>query len=80
MARDFDRHVAKFQLHRAVLNGFPALGIPVTTVVEWVCPGEGEVLPSGRFVQQSHCHGRSNVADPWCGGLGWICRLAAGTV
>ena len=51
MARDFDRHVAKFQLHRAVLNGFPALGIPVTTVVEWVCPGEGEVLPSGRFVQ-----------------------------
>ena len=33
MARDFDRQVAKFQVRVAVLNGFTALGIPVTKVV-----------------------------------------------
>lgn len=32
MARDFDRQVAEFQVRVAVLNGFTALGIPVTTV------------------------------------------------
>ena len=30
MARDFDRQVAEFQVRVAVLNGFTALGIPVT--------------------------------------------------
>ena len=30
MARDFDRQVAKLQLRIAVLNGYTALGIPVT--------------------------------------------------
>jgi hypothetical protein len=30
MARDFDRQVAEFQLRLAVLNGYTALGIPVT--------------------------------------------------
>ena len=31
-ARDFDRQVAGFQIRVAVLNGFTALGIPVTEV------------------------------------------------
>jgi hypothetical protein len=30
MARDFDRQVAEIQIRIAVLNGFTALGIPVT--------------------------------------------------
>ena len=30
VARDFDRQVAEFQVRVAVLNGFTALGIPVT--------------------------------------------------
>ena len=33
MARDFDRQVAEFQVRVAVLNGFTALGIPVTKLV-----------------------------------------------
>ena len=33
MARDFDRQVVEFQVRVAVLNGFTALGIPVTKVV-----------------------------------------------
>ena len=32
-ARDFDRQVAEFQVHVAVLNSFTALGIPVTEAV-----------------------------------------------
>jgi len=30
MVRDFDRQVAEFQVRVAVMNGFTALGIPVT--------------------------------------------------
>ena len=33
MARDFTRQVAEFQVRVAVLNGYTALGIPVTKVV-----------------------------------------------
>ena len=33
MARDFDRQVAEFEVRVAVMNGFTALGIPVTRVV-----------------------------------------------
>ena len=33
MARGFDGQVAEFQVLVAVLNGFTALGIPVTEVV-----------------------------------------------
>jgi hypothetical protein len=33
MARDFDRQVAEFQVRVAILNGYTALGIPVTRVV-----------------------------------------------
>ena len=32
-ARDFDRQVAKFKVRVAVLNGFTAVGIPVTEVM-----------------------------------------------
>ena len=32
-ARDFDRQVAEFQVRVAILNGFTALGIPVTEAV-----------------------------------------------
>ena len=32
-ARDFDRQVAEFQVRVAILNGFTALGIPVTETV-----------------------------------------------
>ena len=32
-ARDFDRQVAEFQMRAAVLNGFTALGAPITEVV-----------------------------------------------
>ena len=41
MARDFDRKVAEFQVRLAVLNGFTALGIPVTEAVGQVRPGKG---------------------------------------
>ena len=34
MARDFDRKVAEVQVHIAVMNGYTALGIPVTKPVE----------------------------------------------
>lgn len=30
MARDFDRQVAEVQVRIAIMNGFTALGIPVT--------------------------------------------------
>lgn len=33
MARDFDRQVAEVQVRIAILNGYTALGIPVTTAV-----------------------------------------------
>jgi hypothetical protein len=33
MARDFDRQVAKIQIRAAVLNGYTALGIPITETV-----------------------------------------------
>jgi hypothetical protein len=47
-ARDFDRQVAEFQVRAAVLNGFTALGIPVTETAGCVRPGKGEPRPSGR--------------------------------
>ncbi|MGB4826650.1 MAG: IS5/IS1182 family transposase, partial [Paracoccaceae bacterium] len=33
MARDFDRQIAELQVRIAVLNGYTALGIPVTEAV-----------------------------------------------
>ena len=41
-ARDFEPQVAEFQIRVAVMNGFTALGIPVTEAVRWVCPGKGD--------------------------------------
>ena len=38
MARDFDRQVTELQIRCAVLNGYTALGIPVTVAVG--LPGE----------------------------------------
>ena len=46
MARDFDRQVAEFQVLLTVLNGFTALGIPVTETVGYVCSGKGDIRPS----------------------------------
>ena len=40
-AQDFERQVAEVQVRVAVLNGFSALGIPVTKLVGEVCPGRG---------------------------------------
>ncbi len=45
-ARDFDRQVAEFQVRVAVLNGFTALGIPVTEAIGQVRPTKGEGRPS----------------------------------
>ncbi len=42
MARDFDRQVAKLQVRIAVLNGYAALGIPVTKAAAYVSPGKGK--------------------------------------
>jgi hypothetical protein len=33
MARDFDRQVAEVQVRIAVMNGYTALGIPITVAV-----------------------------------------------
>jgi len=46
---------------RPFLNGFTALGIPVTETVGWVCPGKREVRPStdlcNRVVATATCAG-----------------------
>lgn len=34
VARDFERQVAELQVRNAVLNGYTALGIPVTVPVD----------------------------------------------
>jgi len=33
MARDFDRQVAEIQIRASILNGYTALGIPITEPV-----------------------------------------------
>jgi|GEM_PF-6477937 len=40
--REFDRQVAEFEVRVAVLNGFTALGTPITEAARQVCPGKGE--------------------------------------
>ena len=49
MVRAFDRQVAESRVSVTVLNGFTALGIPVTEVVGQVCPGKREARPSGHL-------------------------------
>ena len=46
MARDFDRQVADLQVRIAVLNGYTALGIPVTEPVALARPRKGELRPA----------------------------------
>ena len=43
VARGFDRQVAELQVRVAVLNGYTALGMPLTEAVGQVCPGNGAV-------------------------------------
>ncbi|MCG6884339.1 MAG: IS5/IS1182 family transposase, partial [Silicimonas sp.] len=45
MARDFERQVAELQVRIAVLNGYTALGIPITEPTGYVRPGKGDVRP-----------------------------------
>lgn len=45
-ARDFHLQVVEFQVRFAVLNGFTALGTPITEAKGQVCPGKGEHWPS----------------------------------
>jgi len=63
MARDFGRQVAEFRIRVALLNGFAALGIPVATVVEQVCPGEGEVRPSADLCNRASDRGEQKGAQ-----------------
>ncbi len=46
MARDCDRRVAENQVRIAVLNGYTALGIPVTEAVGQLRPRKAEPPPS----------------------------------
>ena len=53
MARDFDRQVAELQVRIAVLNGYTALGIPVTEERGIGPSGERETPTITGFAQQS---------------------------
>jgi hypothetical protein len=55
-ARDFDRQVAEFQIRVAVLNGFIALGIPVTEA------GDESARGKGNPDRQPMC-----ATEPFCG-------------
>ena len=83
MARDFDRQVAELQIRIAVLNGYTALGIPVTEPVDGPSWEKGNLGIQNRFVQQSRespqldfqigvCESRPNTKGP----KGSRCRAA----
>lgn len=59
-AREFDRQVAEFQVRVAVLNGFTALGIPVTGSHGIGLSGDRGNLSVTRFVQQSPLQAMKN--------------------
>jgi hypothetical protein len=59
MARDVDRQVAQLQVRIAVLNGYTALGIPVTEPVGQVCPGKGEPRHSADLCNRAWQNGSS---------------------
>lgn len=68
-ARDFDRPVAEFQVRVAVLNGFTALGTPITEVAGQVCPRKGEVRPSPDLCNRAlghHALGSAGRTDRAC--------------
>ena len=68
IARDFDRQVAEFQARAAVLNGFTALGIPVTTAAGQVRPGKGELRQSGDLCNRAlSVFKRSRDFSAWLG-------------
>ena len=46
MARDFNRQVAEVQVRIAILNGYTALGIPVTKAVGQIRLWKGEKRPT----------------------------------
>ena len=53
MARDFDRQVAEVQVRIAVMNGYTALGIPITDGRGMNPSGERGNPLSNAFMQQS---------------------------
>jgi hypothetical protein len=61
MARDFDRQVAELQIRAAVLNGYTALGIPVTEPVGQARLGKGEVRPSPSFRNKAAVRNRGAI-------------------
>jgi hypothetical protein len=58
-ARDLDRQAAEVRVRIAVLNGFTALGTPITEVTGQIRPGERGRPTVIRFVQQSPPHSPS---------------------
>jgi hypothetical protein len=55
MARDFDRQDAEVQVRIAVLNGYTALGIPVSKAVGCIRLGKGENRPSADLRNRATC-------------------------
>jgi hypothetical protein len=56
-ARDLDRQVAEFQVRVAVLNGFAAIGTPITEIAAQVTSGDRGCPALRRFVEQSRLGG-----------------------
>ena len=54
VAREPDGQGAEHQIRVAVMNGFTALGIPVTEAVGHVCPGQGAAWPSDVLRKRAH--------------------------
>lgn len=65
-ARDFDRQVAEFQVRVAVLNGFTALGRPITEAVGQVRPGKGEVRLSPNLCNRADRSEMPSLAPASC--------------
>ena len=64
-ARDFDRQVAEFQVRVAVLNGFTALGGPMTKAMCCGRPGKGSVRQSANLRSKTmRITGREELVAP----------------
>jgi hypothetical protein len=78
-ARDFDRQVAKFQVRVAILNGFTALGTPVTEVAAQIYPGKGALRSSADLcdrVERAGASGRDRwFSEAFGWRMGWACGL-----
>jgi len=66
-ARDFERQVAEVQVRVAVLNGFTALGTPVTEAKGKVPPGKGNLWPSANVCNRAPPAGPDPGAALWQG-------------